>query len=221
MAATKKRATKKTTRKRTPKREKELKEVYGDLPAIAAEASDTTRIADLHYARLLHGGDEQTEAYVKAYKPQNAKVSSLYSMASRKARSVAVMRELDRLRRVEEEQAQKLDSLEEVLLDGERLKMDMMKVVYLLAMSPDTQDAVRLKAALELGALKHVDAFVRTGSTFNIDNSKTQNNMIVTEGKTAAELRAGIMEYLGKAAPALPAPPEPIEAEVIDVNDQD
>jgi hypothetical protein len=219
--ATRKPATK---RKRTPKREKELKPVYDNLDKIVVTADSNATLKDLHYARLLFEGEDQLEAYKKAYKPTTENLGSLHPMASRKSRHQSVLREIDRLRRQSEEEAEKTDKLEEILNDGPRLRMEALKTVYLLMTSPDTADAVRLKAAERIGDLKHVDAFVRTGSTFNIDNSKNQNNLIGInlESNNAGELRTGIMNelkgFLGEAPAQISTAREAVvEAEVLDV----
>lgn len=211
-------------KKRVPKEEKELKAVFGKLTEIVASGSAArTTVRDLHFARLLHEGAEQTEAYIEAYKPGTTNKDSLYVMASRLAKKQNVVRELDRLRREEEDEANRRDHLEEILLDGPRLKMEMLKVIYLMATNPDTPDAIRLKAATELGSLKHVDAFVRTGSTFNIDQSKTQNivGAINMDTKDAGELRASLTSaitgLLAEPAPTISTAREAvIEAEVIE-----
>jgi hypothetical protein len=109
-------------------------------------------------------GFTQRDAYIEIYKPETNNTASIDVMASRIANKQRVRDEIERIKQEEREGVINREERLRFALDGQSVITRMAIDLYSMATCAETTNLIKLKAWQMLGSMKHVDAFVSSGT---------------------------------------------------------
>lgn len=187
----------KLRKKRLSQVERTSRKVFGEIKEIVSSTTqDRMTMREVHFARLVGcEGYTLSDAYVESHKPQTEELASINTMASRLKAKPRVVREIERLKRQEQEAAAHHEERFKLVSDGKLLREEILKGLYSIATS-DAAAKDRSRCWELLGKCRHVDMFAH-GSTFSNTTNMQVNNLGVANSNDAGELRSNLVNAIG------------------------